>query len=274
MALDVAADAEESAIPTQPLNPAKPVKPEKPGRPNKPDKHAAPSLSLKERQRQERERLILSAAQELLMERGYHDMSIDEIAERVGISKGTVYLHFASKEDLVLALLERGMQEFAHALDVALRGPTTPREKLRAVLELFYSGISSTHAQIARAAFQDPALLGRMAEHRQRVGNVWDEPKKRIAAIIDEGKAAGEFDPDMPTSLLLSLFRSLLSPHDYQRLVVEEGLAREEVLRALTTFYFRGITPESYSDRFSNRGAKSPDGAGAGPTGQNGVNPA
>lgn len=250
---------------------AHPRKPAKAAKPGKPGTSAVPSHSLKERQRQERERLILSAAQELLMERGYHEMSIDEIAERVGISKGTVYLHFESKEDLVLALLHRGMREFATALDAALSGPTSPRERLRAVLELFYSGLSSTHAQMACAAFQDTALLGRMAEHRRRVGDVWDGPRKRIAAVIEEGKATGEFDPEMPTPLLLSLFRSLLSPHDYQRLVVEEGLPREEVLSAITKFYFRGITPEWYSGRSCDRHAAAPDEAGAT---QKGVNPA
>jgi AcrR family transcriptional regulator len=53
--------------------------------------------SLKDRQREERERLILEAAEELLAEKGYHEMSIDDIAARVGVSKGTVYLHFPSK---------------------------------------------------------------------------------------------------------------------------------------------------------------------------------
>ncbi len=60
--------------------------------------------SLKEKQRQEREALILQAAEEVLMEKGYHETSIDEIAARVGIAKGTVYLHFPSKEDLVIGL--------------------------------------------------------------------------------------------------------------------------------------------------------------------------
>lgn len=243
----------------------------KPGKPAKPTKPVGQTHSLKERQRQEREQLILCAAQELLLERGYHEMSVDEIAERVGISKGTVYLHFDGKEALLFALLNRGMREFTRAIDDTLSGPATPREKLRAVLELFYSGISSAHAQVARAAFQNPALLGRLAEHRQRLSEVWDGPRKRIAALIEEGKAAGEFDPDLPTPVLLNLFRSLLSPHDYQRLVVEEGLPREEVLRAITTFFFRGIQPECVSGRSSGREAEAPDEAGAA---QKGADPA
>ena len=66
--------------------------------------------SLKEKQRQEREELILQAAEEVLAEKGYYETSVDEIAARVGIAKGTVYLHFPGKEDLVIAILERNAQ--------------------------------------------------------------------------------------------------------------------------------------------------------------------
>ena len=76
--------------------------------------------SLKEKQRQEREALILQAAEEVLMERGYHETSIDEIAARVGIAKGTVYLHFPSKEDLVVAIFERDMQQLLQYIDLTM----------------------------------------------------------------------------------------------------------------------------------------------------------
>jgi len=49
---------------------------------------------------------LLSAAADVFAERGFHDASIDEIAERAGYSKGAVYWHFASKDDLFLALIE------------------------------------------------------------------------------------------------------------------------------------------------------------------------
>ena len=84
------------------------------------------SRSLKERQRKERADLILQAAEEVLSERGYHEMSIDEIAARVGIAKGTVYLHFASKEDLVFALFEREVQTFAQKTEETMALPLWP----------------------------------------------------------------------------------------------------------------------------------------------------
>jgi AcrR family transcriptional regulator len=49
---------------------------------------------------------LLSAAADVFAERGFHDASIDEVAERAGYSKGAVYWHFASKDDLFLALVE------------------------------------------------------------------------------------------------------------------------------------------------------------------------
>ena len=62
---------------------------------------------------------LLSAAADVLVERGFHDASIDEIAERAGYSKGAVYWHFASKDDLFLALVDRPTREMIELLQSA-----------------------------------------------------------------------------------------------------------------------------------------------------------
>jgi AcrR family transcriptional regulator len=54
---------------------------------------------------------LLEAAAEVFALRGYRDSSVDEIAERAGYSKGAVYWHFSSKDDLFLALLEERIDE-------------------------------------------------------------------------------------------------------------------------------------------------------------------
>src|SRR5258708_23222416 len=63
--------------------------------------------SWKEKQRQEREVLILQVAEEVLMEKGYYETSIEEIAARDGISQGPVYLHFPNKTVMVYTLFSR-----------------------------------------------------------------------------------------------------------------------------------------------------------------------
>jgi TetR/AcrR family transcriptional regulator, fatty acid metabolism regulator protein len=205
---------------------------------------ATPQPSLKERQRHEREELILRAADELLLERGYHDTSIDDIAARVGISKGTVYLHFASKEDLVFALIGRGVRQLQATLDNILTAPGTPREKLHAVLRQMSSGmLSRQRILLVEALFHDPELRGRLMERREMFGKSWEEPQNRITTLFDEGKAAGEFDPDTPTPIMVSLFWGMMSPQHFRMLIVEKQMASDLVVAHLSRCFFKGIAP-------------------------------
>src|ERR1700722_1235021 len=78
---------------------------------------SAPELSLKDRQRQMRETAILKAAHSLLAEKGYQRMTMDDLATRVGIAKGSLYQHFKSKEDLIGAGLVACMDRITNYID-------------------------------------------------------------------------------------------------------------------------------------------------------------
>jgi len=58
-----------------------------------------------------REREILEAARVLFSKKGYSDTTLQEIAERVGITKGTIYLYFQNKEDLIASVIEEEVQK-------------------------------------------------------------------------------------------------------------------------------------------------------------------
>lgn len=64
----------------------------------------------KEREKQERRLMILHAAKQVFFEKGLVHATMDEIAERAELSKGTLYLYFKSKEDLYLSLAKEGME--------------------------------------------------------------------------------------------------------------------------------------------------------------------
>ncbi len=75
-------------------------------------KERGSKLTLKERQREEREHFILHEAEKVLIEKGYYNTSMDEIATRVGVAKGTLYLHFKTKDELVFSIVEPKLQSF------------------------------------------------------------------------------------------------------------------------------------------------------------------
>jgi TetR/AcrR family transcriptional regulator, fatty acid metabolism regulator protein len=205
--------------------------------------------SLKDRQRAERERLILDAAEELLAEKGYHEMSIDEIAARVGVSKGTVYLHFSSKEELVLAQLERGMRRFVEAADVILGSAASPSEKLRSLIVLIYRTALKERSQFFTSVYEHPDLRTRLMERKRECQEQWAALTWRISKVFDDGKTLGEFDNTIPTPVLVGLFWSLASPQTYRRLIEQEQMPVDEVVSHLSRFFFKGLAADGSQER-------------------------
>ena len=82
---------------------------------------------------------ILGTAYELFSHRGIHDVGVDELVERAGVAKATLYKHFRSKDDLVLAFLEQREQIWTYGWveGEARRRGSTPEEQLLAIFDLF-----------------------------------------------------------------------------------------------------------------------------------------
>ena len=92
----------------------------------------APAASARER--------ILNAAYELFSRRGIRAVGTDEVIERAGVARATLYRHFAAKNDLVLAVLQRREELWTHGLIEAQseqRG-ATPEEQLLAIFDVMH----------------------------------------------------------------------------------------------------------------------------------------
>src|SRR5581483_940611 len=104
-----------------------------------------PHRLLKKQWRQARAELILDEAEKLHAEKGYHDTSIDEIAARAGVAKGTLYQHFPSKEALILALLERNVELLEQTIERITREPGSARSRLEQLLHYVYQERPGQH---------------------------------------------------------------------------------------------------------------------------------
>ena len=199
--------------------------------------------SLKERQREERQRLILQAGEELILEKGYSDTAMDDIAARVGVSKGTLYLHFASKEDLLLAIIETNLRAFTETMNSIISSGRSPREKLEALIQQTYTGASDERIRLMDALLRVPELRIRLTEQkRETIAAFWGAFAERLGTVIEEGKAAGALDPAMPTPVLQAIFTGLLHPVNFRGSLMmgENNIPREELARYVSQFFFRG----------------------------------
>lgn len=91
------------------------------------------TLTRKQREIRQRHELILRVARELLLERGYTGLTMDRIAAGVEYSKGTVYQHFANKEEVVIALATETANKRTSLFELAATFKGRPRERMAAI---------------------------------------------------------------------------------------------------------------------------------------------
>src|SRR5579884_2092561 len=145
-----------------------------------------PQRSLKERQRLEREDLILQAAEDVFIEKGYYNASMDEIAARVGIAKGTLYLHFACKEDMVVALLKRKLQAFKEKIESISNEEGTARDKLVAILRIMYTDVVSSHYRLVFSFYHSSEMPPILREKRAEISDLFSQISEQISRLIEE----------------------------------------------------------------------------------------
>jgi len=100
----------------------------------------------REQEKEERRQVILRAAREVFFENGFHRATVDNVAERAGVSKGTVYLYFESKETILALLLLEGLDELIEKLEDAYAAEETlpADERLRRLGRAYFCFFEET----------------------------------------------------------------------------------------------------------------------------------
>ena len=197
-----------------------------------------PMLSLRQRQREERAALILRIAQEVFAEKGYYDASVDEIAARAGIAKGTVYLHFASKEDLLVALIAQQITEFLLQVDVVLSAQASVWERLDQIFLYVFTRIQEQRNHVLLEQHNSMGLTKQVIEKRADLQAHITKALERIAMLLEEGKRNGELDSTVPTPIMVALFVTLISPNGYEHLLSSRQLSPAELVTYIRRIFF------------------------------------
>ena len=198
--------------------------------------------SLKETQREARTTLILQAAYDVLVEKGYYEASMDEIAARVGISKGTLYLHFKSKEDLIFMLIEQETGKFLSLIDQIMTEDISVRDRLEHVLLESYKSIQDGRqflVALRAIGLQQGLIKDRLAELVSLAGFM-----ERLSRLFDEGKASGEFDAAIPTAVMVSVFLGLMELYSNEQAEINQ-LSPENLLKSVSQLFFQGLLAKS-----------------------------
>ena len=130
--------------------------------------------------------LILDAADRLLVRYGFKKMTMDDLASEVGIAKGTIYLHFSSKEEVALSRIDRAIARLCEELRKVSCSQEKPDVRLRAMLitRIMFRFDSVQHyAENINEQLTTirPALEARREKY-------FEEEAKIFAGILQEGR--------------------------------------------------------------------------------------
>lgn len=192
--------------------------------------------SLRERRKQMLRDEILDAARALLSEKGYAPMSMDELASRVGISKPTLYSHFPTKDDIVLATVLREMERFITMIETDIDGQT-PLQRLnmimRKIIQLHVEKESMEPQAWTPEVFQ-------LICSREDGLNCLRRIDAAIIGVIEAGMAAGEIDAQLDTATVAAVFHAISAALRHIRFTTA-GRAHPAATDMLTTIFNRGV---------------------------------
>jgi AcrR family transcriptional regulator len=181
--------------------------------------------SKREQQREERRKQILKAALTVFSQKGFHATNVSDVAAQAGVSQGTIYWYFDSKEDLFTAALLSIFEDFGQETMAALDECETASDKLRALgksMEEFAQGAAGLLMLFIGYWASTPC--------REEAGQFWVdlliEYNDALVGIIDDGVRRGEFKPVDSEALVWALMAAYDGLAAYVMLIPDIDLGR------------------------------------------------
>lgn len=160
-----------------------------------PDALPAAAVPARQRRKEARPQELLAAALDLFVEKGFAATRSEEVAARAGVSKGTLYLYYPSKEELLKAVIRDSIAaEIAEGEDIVrgFEGPTA--ELLPYLMKEWWRRIGETKASgICKLIVSEVRNFPDIAEFYRL--EVIEPAERMIGGVLERGIARGEFRP-------------------------------------------------------------------------------
>lgn len=150
------------------------------------------------RRKEARPQELLAAALDLFVERGYAATRLDDVAARAGVSKGTLYLYFANKEDLFKAVVRTNMVPALDEADQVIAGFEGPTAELfRVIMRAWWDKVGATQLSgLTKLIMAESANFPEVAAFYYE--EVISRANDMVVRLLQRGIDRGEFRPVEP----------------------------------------------------------------------------
>jgi AcrR family transcriptional regulator len=202
------------------------------------------------RRKDARPKEVIDAALDLFAEFGYAQTRLDDVAAKAGISKGTVYLYFASKQELFEAVVQDRVTPWLQAIaDQKINDQDPTEQVLRNFLNWGWNQfLESKLYLIARVVLAESSNFPNLAQAylREVMGPIHDQLEGLLQRGVARGEVRGPISREQVKALLaplawLSIWRQALMAH------VEPAFDEKRFVQEAIEMVIRGIRPDPAS---------------------------
>lgn len=204
-----------------------------------------------------RESAIIDVVNQLLADKGYDLMTVDEVAASAGLSKASLYTHFRSKEELAAAamvlVLDRAL---TFAQSPTVQAQASPIDRLKSVVEW------TLRTQLAGAMpslpAQNSSLRAYMASHKG-FNRLLFQLSDLLGEWIEAAQAQRELDPQLPGEVVLYTIYARACDQVLQVLKAARQYDDEQIVAWVLRSCFNGLaTPEAAADAQPTKARRAP----------------
>ena len=163
----------------------------------------------------ESRRRILDAAKDVFFRDGFMRANLDEIAEKAGVAKGTLYRYFESKADLYVAVLVENHEVFLEQMERASREGETALDRIRSIARFYFAHWLDhpDYFQIFWAIDNESVIGDLPRDVIEQIAGFWERNLEVLHGVLVEGVASGELvecDPWEIAHVLWSIANGLI----------------------------------------------------------------
>ncbi|MHA2428547.1 MAG: TetR/AcrR family transcriptional regulator [Candidatus Hermodarchaeia archaeon] len=184
---------------------------------------------------------ILQASAKLFAERGYHGTSMNDIVEKSGLSKGAIYGHFESKEQLFLTLQERQLAIDLNQIKRVFSPEDSATEKLKKSVDIVFTSMCECPKDACRIMLEFYVVASRMKSLQPRLNEYYSDVNEFIAEIIRDGVRNGEFKSDIDVDAVSTICMSVLNGLQFYRATASTVFDLDKTKAELIALILEGI---------------------------------
>jgi len=205
----------------------------------------------KEQEKHTRKKDILEAALVLFSEKSYHEVTVDEIAKRVGLSKGTLYLYFDTKENLFFSIIQEKTEALFSRLQSAIQDNAPYLHRLENFIKAYFAFFEEYQAYFkiihSEKRRMEVPNRNRMRNHITKSYYDYDH---LLLNFMKEGQDRGLFR-DMKPEIITNTLRGLLNSFIFQCVFTEEKCSLVEEAPYVLDLFLNGVKNEESTRRSS-----------------------